>query len=254
MTSWLDTEFAGQKMGDKRLDKRAKKIVESLSKDPLESIPNATHAWEETLAAYRFFDNPKCTFETIMSGHKTATHKRILSEDVVLIPQDTTFLNFATDDKSKEMGTLRIKNSDQQLLHTSLAITPSRVNLGVVHGSMWQRDEQSTGSSRDTKKIADKESSRWLDHYKKACDIQAQKPESTIVSIADREGDIHEWFQLAEDTPEGSRAAYIIRAKANRSLLVGDNERVPLWDHVQTLKSLEKYSVNVPKRNGEPVI
>ena len=57
MTSWLDTEFAGQKMGDKRLDKRAKKIVESLSKDPLESIPNATPAWEETLAAFLTIPN-----------------------------------------------------------------------------------------------------------------------------------------------------------------------------------------------------
>ena len=181
-------------MGDARLNKRVKHLVETLCQDPLESIPNATNYWEETIAAYRFFDNPKSSFDSIMSGHQAASLKRIQSESVVLIPQDTTFLNFATDDKSKKMGTLRAKNANQQLLHASIAISPSRVNLGIVDGSMWQREEKSTGRSRNTKKITEKESRRWIDHYQKACDIQAQSPDTTIVSIADREGDIHEWF------------------------------------------------------------
>ncbi len=252
MNSWLDNEFAGQNMGDARLNKRVKHLVETLSIDPLESIPNATHYWEETIAAYRFFDNPKSTFDSIMSGHQAATLKRIQCERVVLIPQDTTFLNFATDDKSKSMGTLRTKNTDQQLLHTSIAITPNRVNLGIIDGSMWQREEKSTGRSRDAKNIAEKESARWINHYQKACDIQAQSPDTTIVSIADREGDIHEWFQYAENTPEQSRAAYIIRAKANRTLLLDDDEKILLWDYMQSRKSLGNYSINVPKRNGEP--
>jgi len=252
VNSWLDNEFAEQNMGDARLNKRVKHLVETLSRDPLDSIPNATHYWEETIAAYRFFDNPKSSFDSIMSGHQAATLKRIQNESVVLIPQDTTFLNFATDDKSKRMGTLRSKNADQQLLHTSIAISPSRVNLGVVGGNMWQRDEKQTGRSRATKKITEKESSRWIDHYQKACDIQAQSPNTTIVSIADREGDIHEWFQYAENTPDQSRAAYIVRAKANRTLLLDDDERMPLWDFMKSRKSIGNYSVNVPKRNGEP--
>ena len=239
-------------MGDTRLNKRVKHLVETLSQDPLESIPNATNYWEETIAAYRFFDNPKSSFDSIMSGHQAASLKRIQSERVVLIPQDTTFLNFATDDKSKKMGTLRAKNANQQLLHTSIAISPSRVNLGIVDGSMWQREEKSTGRSRNTKKITEKESKRWIDHYQKACDIQAQSPDTTIVSIADREGDIHEWFQYAENTPEKSRAAYIVRAKANRTLLLDDDEKILLWDYMQSRKSLGNYSINVPKRNGEP--
>lgn len=252
MKSWLDNEFAEQNMGDARLNRRVKQLVESLSQDPLESIPNATHYWEETIAAYRFFDNPKSSFESIMSGHQAASLKRIQNERVVLIPQDTTFLNFATDDKSKRMGTLRSKNTNQQLLHTSIAISPSRINLGIVDGNMWQRDEKSTGRSRGSKNMAEKESLRWINHYQKACDIQAQAPDTTIVSIADREGDIHEWFQYAESTPEQSRAAYIIRAKANRTLLLDDDEKMPLWDYMQSCKSLGNYSINVPKRNGEP--
>lgn len=251
MENWVESELAGQQMGDVRLNKRMMKLTENLCRDPSLSIPCANISWAETFAAYRFFDNDKVTFESIMSGHKASTLKRIKSEPVVLIPQDTTFLNFATDDKSKDMGTLRTKNTNQQLLHASIAITPSRVNLGVVDGSMWQRDDTTTGRSRERKKIDEKESHRWLSHYQSACAVQAHSPETTVVSIADREGDIHEWFQYAETVPPESRASYIIRAKANRALAVED-ERIPLWDYMNSRKSLGSYSVNVPKRNGEP--
>lgn len=251
MANWVESELAAQNMGDARLNKRMRKLTENLCRAPSLSIPCANSCWAETLAAYRFFDNEKVTFDSIMSGHKISTLKRIQDEPVVLIPQDTTFLNFATDDKSKDMGTLRKKNSNQQLLHTSIAITPSRVNLGVVDGSMWQREDISTGKSRSTKKIDEKESHRWLLHYDSACAVQGQSPDTTVVSIADREGDIHEWFQYAETVPLERRASYIIRAKANRALELEDG-RIPLWDHMNSLKSVGKYSVNVPKRNGEP--
>lgn len=252
MEDWVKNEMAKQDMGDVRLNRRLEKLIGTLSIEPSMSLPCANDTWAETFATYRLFDNDRVNFQSIMSGHKAATLTRIQNESVVLIPQDTTFLNFATDDKSKRMGTLRSKNPNQQLLHTSIAITPSRVNLGVVEGSMWQRDEKPAGRSRNTKDIEEKESQRWIDHYQRACDIQGQSPDTTIVSIADREGDIHEWFQYAESLAVDSRAAYIVRAKANRSLLLDDEERMPLWDYLNSLKSLGNYSVNVPRRNGEP--
>lgn len=252
MQDWINSEIKNQVMGDVRLNKRLALLMDTLSVEPSKSIPCANDTWAETFAAYRFFDNDKVTFDSIMTGHKAATLDRIQKEPVVLIPQDTTFLNFATDSKSKEMGTLRTKDSNQQLLHTSIAITPSRVNLGIVEGSMWQRPEKKTKKSRNTAPIEKKESVRWLDHYRSACDIQSKSPETTVVSVADREGDIHEWFQYAETVHEDSRASYIIRAKANRTIELDDDETASLWDHMNSLKKLGKYSVNVPKRNGEP--
>ncbi len=252
MMEWVQAEIENQSMGDVRLNKRLGNIINRLSVEPSKSIPCANTTWAETFAAYRFFDNEKVNFNTIMSGHKAATLGRIKNEAVVLIPQDTTFLNFATDSTSKDMGTLRVKDANQQLLHTSIAITPSRVNLGVVSANMWQRPEKKTKRSRNTKPIEEKESMRWLDHYSKACEVQKEHPEVTIVSIADREGDIHEWFQHAESFPLEERANYIIRAKANRTLELENDDRLPLWEHMNTLKSIGKYSINVPKHNGEP--
>lgn len=252
MQEWIKTEVENQTMGDSRLTKRLSALLNTLSVEPSKSIPCANDTWAETFATYRFFDNDKVNFDSIMSGHQAATVDRIKREPVVLIPQDTTFLNFATDSQSKDMGTLRTKESNQQLLHASIAITPSRVNLGVVGGSMWQRAEKTTGNSRNYKPIEEKESRRWLDHYARACELQSAAPETTIVSIADREGDIHEWFQYAEHVPAVSRANYIIRAKANRTIELDNDDRMPLWEYMSSLKNLGKYSVNVPKRNGEP--
>jgi hypothetical protein len=250
LSSWVDTEFSEQNMGDKRLNTRAKKLVANLSRDASLSIPNANKTWAETHAAYRFFDNDKVSFVSIMSGHWAETLKRIKNESVILVPQDTTFLNFATDDKSKEMGTLRVKKSNQQLLHTSIAITPGRVNLGVVDGTLWQREDKAVETSHRAEE--EKESQRWLSHYKSACHLQEKSPETTVVSIADREGDIHDWYQLAEDTPIDSRASYIVRAKINRALYVNDDERTSLWDYMNGLNHLGKYIITLPQKSGRP--
>ena len=152
----------------------------------------------------------------------------------------------------KDMGALRTKDSNQQLLHASIAITPGRANLGVVEGSLWQRPEKRAGKSREIKPIEEKESMRWLSHYDTACEVQAQCPETLVISIADQEGHIHEWFQRAESVEENSRASYIVRAKANRKIELENVETTALWDYMNNLRNVGKYRANVPKRNGEP--
>lgn len=252
MQEWIKTEVEHQVMGDNRLVKRLSTILDRLSVVPSKSIPNANDTWAETFGAYRFFENDKVNFDSIMSGHRQATLNRMKDYPVILVPQDTTFLNFATEAERKNMGTLRLKDSNQQLLHTSIAITPDRVNLGVVKASLWQRSETSTGKSRNKKPIEEKESYRWLAHYDETCDLQKAYPDTTVVSIADREGDIHEWFQHAENKPEDHRANFIVRAKANRAIELDNDERESLWNYIASAKKLGNYNLNVPKRNGEP--
>ncbi len=251
MQDWVRRETEFTNMGDARLNKRLAEVIDRLSIQPNESIPSANDCWTETVGVYRLIDNNKSSFDSIMSGHRAATLNRAQEEPVVLIPQDTTFLNFATEAKKKDMGTLRVKDSNQQLLHTSIAITPSRVNLGVVDGSLWQRSKEYTedsGKSTPDKK----ESERWMSHYRSACEYQSQLPNSLVVSIADREGDIHEWFQFAEEMPGESQASYIVRAKANRAIELPCGERRLLWDYMSGIKPEGSYELSVPKRNGEP--
>jgi len=65
-------------------------------------IPAACGGHAETMAAYRFFDNDKTTFEKILQPHCHATEQRIASQEVVLCVQDTTELDLTTATSAKE--------------------------------------------------------------------------------------------------------------------------------------------------------
>ena len=72
-------------MCDARHAKRLAVLLTRLGAQPIRSIPSACHGWTETVAAYRFLDNPHVGFEEILSGHKQATLERIHAQEVALL-------------------------------------------------------------------------------------------------------------------------------------------------------------------------
>jgi transposase-like protein len=91
-------------------------------------MPTACHGWAETVAAYRFLDNPDIGVQEILSGHTHATRERIRPQEVVLLVQDTTFLHYGTTQPKAGMGTVKIKKREEYLRHATVAFTPERVN------------------------------------------------------------------------------------------------------------------------------
>jgi len=59
----IGAEVENVSLGDKRLNDRCRKLVETLAADPQASINAACQGWAETHAAYCFFDNSKVTGE-----------------------------------------------------------------------------------------------------------------------------------------------------------------------------------------------
>src|ERR1039457_1378958 len=57
LDGWGAKGFSGLDLGDKRLNKRAIKLVEQFADKPTVSIPVAAGGWADTIAAYRFLDN-----------------------------------------------------------------------------------------------------------------------------------------------------------------------------------------------------
>src|SRR3974377_278299 len=190
MSDWVPEEMAGARMKDRRLTKRLGLLLSQLSKDPERSVPSACKQWNDVLGAYRFFDNDRVEHTEGLSGHKAATLERMAEHQVILVAQDTTFLNLARSHPKEDFGTLKESEREEHLLHVNVAFTDQRVNLGVLSAQFWQR----TGVTRHRTKrpTRDKESQRWLDGYQSACEVQAQYPEKWVISIADREGDIRE--------------------------------------------------------------
>jgi hypothetical protein len=171
-----------------------------LGQHPQISIPAACGGWAETLRAYRFFDNEKATFEGVLASHCAATLERMAACSVVLVVQDTTENNESLCLGPKGLGTLKNTETHERLLHPTVAFTPERICLGVIKVTYWSRDPLCPHTAKRDKGIDEKESGRWLESYQESCALQGQLPNTLIVNLADREGDIYEWFVEYADT------------------------------------------------------
>ncbi|MDR1064426.1 MAG: IS4 family transposase, partial [Azoarcus sp.] len=79
---WAESEFADLELGDKRLNKRARLLMERLSSQPTAGVPQACRGWSETMAAYRFFGNDDLEWEAILEPHWRQTEQRMASHPV----------------------------------------------------------------------------------------------------------------------------------------------------------------------------
>jgi Transposase DNA-binding/Transposase Tn5 dimerisation domain len=229
---WVIEEIRGVNFGDKRLNKRYAQILNSLSNIPNNSIPTACKTWKETLAAYRFLNNDNVTHQTIISSHKASTLERIRRENIILIPQDTTEIDFSGRKTIDGMGHLGKEKSQGFYLHPSIAVTPSGLCLGIVDLQYWVREKLGIREERKQKSIEEKESYCWLKGYKIANEIAFSCPNTLVVSISDREGDIYEVLEhIPSDT---NKAFWLIRSNINRKTL----GTIPDKIH-ETVKALE---------------
>lgn len=219
---WIIEETREVDFGDIRLNRRYGDILNRFSSSPNKSIPGASKGWKETIAAYRFLNNAEVTDKKIIEPHRKASIERIKREEIVLIAQDTTEIDFTGRKKIEGMGYLSQENSHGFYLHPSIAVTPERICLGVIDMQTWTREKLGTREERKKKPIEEKETYCWLKGYEAANAVAKEAKDTIIVNIADREADIYE---VLEKMPtEENKAYWLIRAQHNRAVLGGENE------------------------------
>lgn len=248
---WICEEIEGTEFGDKRLSSRFLKILKGLERNSENSIPTALDTWSETCAAYRFFSNKKVTPEKIHSAHKEKTVERIKKEAVILLPQDTSELNYRSKTDIEGLGPLNTATHRGFLLHPVLAVTPERLCLGTLSNTLWVRESiGNKGLNRD-RAIEDKESFRWLKGFEIAQEVSKAAKETLVVSIADREGDIYEFFQMTQGVQEGSGAHWLVRSSHNRvTAQAEDRVKQGLWDVVRKRETVATIEFEFPKRGN----
>lgn len=265
---WAEAEFEAIKLGDRRLDRRAIHIIDSLGLAPGRTIPQTFQAWSEIKACYNFFDNHLVSDEKLLAPHIEKTIERIQEYPVVLLPSDTSEIDYTT--KEAMVGRERLTNKHKKglWLHATIAVTPERLTLGVVNANFWNRepekaeDSSSYRTTRDKAPIEEKESFRWLQSYQKACEIAKATPNTQIINMTDREGDIIEVFEAAQEAKaQGLSANFIIRSQYDRRVEGADSEAKKIHKKLRTrLKeacSLGEIEFTVPtteKRKGRKVI
>jgi hypothetical protein len=227
MNESIAKELAAIDLGDVRLNRRAGQVLARLLESPLASPTAAMHGWAEMVGAYRLLDHPECTLEAILQAHRQPVLERVRTQSRVLLIQDTTELDYSS--KTKQAGRGPLGEADRQgyFLHTQWAVSEHRLPLGSWGWQIHARDpEVGIASERKKKPIEEKESYRWLEGYRAACDLAEQAPGVEVISCADREADVYEVFVEWQQRRQNSLpvAEWLIRCNQNRAILQSDAE------------------------------
>jgi hypothetical protein len=246
---WAEEEFGTVRLYDNRLKQRLYMIAQDFYKNPQASIPEACGSKAGAIGAYRFFQNPKVTMDVVLTAHTEATIERMKAHRVVLVPQDTTTLNYSTHPMVEGLGP--VNNTDDHtiglLLHDTLAFTEDGTPLGILDAQCWARDpgEKRKRDRRKELPIEQKESMKWLRSFQKAAEVQKLCPETMLVVMGDRESDIYELFLEASKAPDGPKL--LVRAEKTRKRKV-DQEF--LWDFMAKQKVAGSLKIRVPRRGS----
>jgi hypothetical protein len=96
--------------------------------------------------------------------------------------------------------------------------------------------------------IQEKESYRWRQAYADAADIAAMIPDTRVISVADREGNMFELFDLRRREP-GRKADLLVRAKWDRCLEGSDQK---LFAELAAAPLAQRVSIPVPRQREHP--
>lgn len=246
-TNWAVTEFADADLGDLRRTQRLVHLAHTLAQNPGATLPEACGSSAMLKAAYRFFDNDDIEPSDIVQSHIEATYGRLHHVPVVLAVQDTTEADWTSLRATEGLGPLGCSTCQGLLVHTTLAITPERVPLGLLAQQVWARDPNDVGKRARRKQlpISEKESQKWLHSLDAVITARECCPHTHLVSVGDREADVYDF--LALERPPG--VDVLIRAAWDRC--VSTPERY-VWATLEAQPVVSDLLIDVPRRGVQP--
>ncbi|MBD3182499.1 IS4 family transposase [Candidatus Poribacteria bacterium] len=245
--SWSEQEFGNADLGDSRRTQRLIKLAEQRGCQPNASIAQSCGDNASAKAAYRFYENESICMSDILSSHQQATQKRINQESVVLAVQDTTQLDYTSHPATEGLGTLHKKKQRGILMHTTFAVTPQRVPLGIIHQQIWTRPVEEFGKKHKRKQllIHEKESYKWLISLEASSHMQKEHPTTKVVSVGDREADIYELFISSQELSQD----ILVRGAWDRKVEHPENH---LWSSLESQPFAGHVTVTVPRKGKQP--
>ena len=240
---WAEQEFGEADLGDVRRTRRLIEIAQALGAQPSASLPQVMGTEAGLKAAYRFFDNPAADEQAILASHLQATCRRMEQERLVLAVQDTCYLNWSHHPATRGLGALGKKEQLGLLLHSTLAITPERVPLGILQEQVWIREAETFARLEDHKQrpIEEKESNKWLVSLESVIATHELMPEVQFVSIGDREADVYDLFLV----PRPPGVDLLIRASSDRR--VENDENQYLWAALAATPVAASLELHIPR-------
>ena len=264
-SGWAEQEFGDCELGDERLTRRVVKIAGEQAAKPGASYAEACHGERAALKAYYRFlnaEHEELDGESLLATHRRQTLRRMKGQETVLLIQDSSDLNFSTRTKCEDLGIIGTNQTGAKSrglrLHSCLAVgADDGLPLGVVRLDGYA-PASAKGKDR-ARPIEEKDSNRWLVTYRDGIELAAALPDTRFVSVADREGDIFELFDLHRRLP-GKKPGLLVRARCDRRLedterkLFAELAEAPLAGNVLLDVPRQREHLGKPSKPGRPAL
>ena len=248
LEGWAACEFGAAELGDARRTARLVALAGALGASPAATLPEACGDPAALKAAYRFFDADGVTPEALLASHVRATYARLAAVPLVLAAQDTTLLDWTHHPATTGLGPLGSARQQGLLAHSTLALTPERVPLGLLAQQVWARDAATYGQLPDqhARGIEAKESQKWLTSLAAVAAARAACPQTHFVSVGDREADVYDLFAA----PRPAGVDLLVRATQDRGVADPDHRR--LRAAVAAAPVAATATLHLPRRGDQP--
>ncbi|HUE72344.1 MAG TPA: IS4 family transposase, partial [Pirellulaceae bacterium] len=251
---WAQQEFGACELGDARRTARLVDIVHKQSAQPSASYSQATGGCRYELKNYyRFLNSAEELLGsgTLLQSHRSNTIRRMASQPVALVVQDTMKVNLSTREACDGLGQIGTNQTGTRSLglhlHSSLAIggDDNALPLGVLNFHGYAPEPAKGKDAR--RPIEEKQSRRWIEGYEDACTIAAMIPHTEVISVAEREAGMFELFEVWR-RKEGPKAGLLIRSSQNRCL---EDSGRKLFEEMAGAPLASTIGIGVPRQRAQ---
>ena len=248
--NWVEQEFGGASLGDRRLSQRLVDSARRQAAQPGRAFTGVAKGdWPATKGYYRLIDQPPesaVTMASILQPHQARTQQRMRAESRVLCIQDGTTLNYTGLEQCEGLGVTGSNQTGAQSrglhLHSTLAISGEGIPLGVVDARCRAPDPDAEKTTPRTP-IEEKKSFDWVAGLRACAALAEQMPQTRITSVMDREADFFELFDEQRNHP---CVDVLVRAKTNRRL----GNKSKLFDHLRASEVRGELELTVKRRSA----
>lgn len=253
---WVARQYRTLALPDARLEKRLLTVAQTLAAKPHDSINQACDNWAGAKGAYRFVENEAVTPHALIQPLTDAAAREAAAHGAVISVQDTTALSFPRARQAKGLGPVNdCAEARGMLVHPALALRPDGAPLGLLDLQYWCRDPHATqggdAARKASRPIEEKESAKWLRGIaaaRRALEAnvaEAQRPR--LIHVFDREGDIHEVFDLVTAGGDGA----VIRCGQDRRVVTGNGRQTLAHTAIAAAPVLGRAVIEVPRKQGQ---
>ena len=253
---WAENEFGGAPLGDVRLSKRLVKVAAAKAEVPDRAFSGVAKGdWAAVKAYYRLIDQPEesaVSMPGILAPHRRRTVRRMKGQKTVLCVQDGSDLEYTNLDQCEglgEMGTNQTGAKSRGLhLHSTLAVAPNGVPLGVVRADCGAPEGRAAGDDRPAFAIPieEKKSFVWIEHHRDLVALASEMPNTRLIDVCDREAD---FFELFDEQRQKPCVELLVRAKHNRNIT---EEPYKLFEAVRQAPVESRVRVHIPRQSARP--